>query len=130
MDISGIKSTARTIEIVHPATGEPLDISVTLVSYDDERMKRIKRNILDRRSHLEQRGKHFKAEELEANRNQLLFAAMTGWEWRGEATFHGEKPEFVQKHVFAVLDELPWFRDQLDEAIGDEKAFFTPSASS
>lgn len=128
MDISVIKSSERIIEILHPASKEPLGIRVTLMSLDDERMKKIKRSILDRRLHLEARAKHFKAEEIEDNRNALIFSAMTGWEFYGEdATFKGEKPVFNRKNVYAVFDELEWFRDQLDEEIGDTKAFFDNS---
>ena len=127
MDISNIKSSERIIEILHPKTGEELGISVTVMSYDDDRMKKIRRKILDRRLHLEARGKHFKSEELNENANDLCFNAMTGWEWRGDAVFHGKKPEFTRASVTAVFEELSWFRDQIDNAIGDEKAFFATS---
>ena len=141
VDLSKIKASERTVEILHPGTGEKLGVRVPLVSIDDDRMKAVKRSITDRRLHLEQRGKHFKAEEIEENRNNLLFKAMTGWEWYNPTgnegdegydadampDFGGEVPEFNRRNVVAVFEAMSWFRDQLDEAIGDEKAFFDNS---
>jgi hypothetical protein len=72
---------------------------------------------------------------------------MTGWDWLGvevvdvperregdtvipakthfePALFHGEKPAFSQAMVYKVFDELPWFRDQISEKIGDTASFF------
>lgn len=128
MDIAAIKPVSeRLIDILHPFSGEKLGVSVSLMSYDDPRMKRVRRSITNRRLHLDARGKHFKAEEIEENNHDLCFNAMTGWNWEGDATFNGKKPEFNKPNVIAVFTELPWFRDQIDEAIADEKAFFTAS---
>lgn len=127
MDISGIKSSERIFQIKHPASGEDLGISISLMSYDDARMKKIRRRILDRRLHLDARGKHIKAEEIDENSNELCFSAMTGWDWSGDANFRGKKPEFNRVAVFEVFQDLPWFRDQIDEALGDEKSFFAVS---
>lgn len=125
MDLSELVPGERMIEIKHPKTGEDIGVRVGLVSYDDERMKKVKRHIRDRKLHLEARGKTFKAEEIDTNRITLLFNAMTGWEWYGEKTnFRGTKPDFNLKSVTEVFTLLEWFMDQIDEAVGDEKAFF------
>lgn len=124
MDINEIKPTDRTIDIVHPATGDKLGITVTILSIKDPELKEIKRKMTDERLRLEQRGKTFKAREIESNTNILLFKAMRDWSWEGEATFKGEKPEFNRKNVLEVLEELEWLRDQIDAEVSDEKAFF------
>lgn len=137
-DIANIKPVERVVDILHPATKELLGVRVSLVSFDDERMKRVKRNITDRRLSLDAKGKNFKAEEMEDNTNSLLFSAMTGWEWyevvddKGrvtaeQPTFNGEVPPFNRGKVIQVFTELPWFRFQIDEAIGDDQAFFVHS---
>lgn len=141
MDISVYQPSERIIEITSPGRDvKNLGIRVSLMSIADPRMKRIKRKIQDRKLHLEARGKNFKADEIEDNRNDITFEAMTGWQWYkidadgneaadGEqATFHGKVPAFVRKEVYGVFDELSWFRDQIDEAIGEEKDFFAQSA--
>lgn len=130
MDISEIKVSTRTIEIKHPKTGDNLGIRVTLKSLDDDTMTKTKRTITDRRLYLEQRGKSFKAEEIEENKNNLLVAAMTDWEWykptddQDAPTFHGETPAFNNRTIRAVFGELAWFRDQVSEELGESKAFF------
>lgn len=137
-DIANIKPVARTIEIRHPATGRPIGIRVSLVSIDDERLTKVKRAITDKRLHLEARGKTFKAEEIEENRIKINMTAMTGWEWYNptgkqgdegydaeeQATFNGEVPDYKPSNVRAVLTELSWFGDQINEAIGETESFF------
>lgn len=133
-DIGNITSSDRTIDILHPGTKEPLGIKVSLMHIDDTRLKRLKRKITDERLRLESRGKNFKAEDIEENKNNILFSAMTGWEWGKDADgeqnkFRDEVPEFNRKNVVTVLDELPWFADQVNEAVADTEAFFTNSKS-
>lgn len=124
MDIANLKPSERTIEITDPTTGENLGIRINMVSIDDDRLKAIKRKITDERLRLSQRNKSFSAEQIESNANKILWAAVTGWEWYGEdVNFNGEVPEFSQRNFIAVVEALPWFRDQLNEEIEDRAAF-------
>lgn len=132
-DLTTITPIEQTLEIVHPATGQLLGVRVALISLDDERTKRTKRTIADQRLKLEARGKNFKAVDIEDNQRTLLFACMTGWEWYEPEdgvpapTFEGEVPNFNRKSVMAVFEKLPWFADQIDEALGETKSFFEES---
>jgi hypothetical protein len=139
MDIAELKPTESILDIVHPSTGERLGITITLLSLDDERMKKVKRQIHDRALNLQKKGKTFKSEEIEDNGNELLFTAMTGWTWgiptdeKGveipdatPATFRGSVPPFNKPSVYAVFNALPWLRDQVDEKVSDTKSFFQP----
>lgn len=145
VDITTIKAMDRTIEILSPeSSAHKIGIRVTILSIEDERMIKIKRSITNRRLALEQRGKHFKAEDIEENNDQLLFEAMTDWEWynptgqKGDSdfdpdampTFENGSPEFNKMNVMRVLKSIPWLRDQINEAVGDAKAFFDRSKSS
>jgi len=125
MDLSAIKPVEHVLDIVHPGTNEPLGIKVSLLSLDDDAMKKVKRKIQDASNALARKGKSFSAEQVEENHNLLLFTAMTGWSWEGDANFHGEKPAFTVAMVYKVFNELPWFRDQISEKVGDTKSFFT-----
>lgn len=137
MDVSAIKPVESILEIVHPGTNEPLGIKVSLLSLDDDALKKAKRKIQDASNVLTRKGKSFSAEQIEENTNLLLFTAMTGWNWgqypvrengvgrMEEATFHGEKPPYNVATVYKVFNELPWFRDQVGEKVGDTKSFFT-----
>lgn len=130
-DLAEIKPVVRTIEIRHPGTSRPLGVRVNLASLDDERLAKVRRSIQDKRLYLEQRGKTFKSEEIEANRLTILTTAITGWEWyspTGDATdmpqFKGEVPEFSRANVREVLTTLTWFGDQINEALGETESFF------
>lgn len=125
MDLSQLKPSERMIDILHPSTGEPLGVKVSLVSLLDDKMKKIKRQLTNNRLQLESKGKKFKATDLEDNETTLLFEAMTGWQWDDGINFHGEKPAFNLKSVKEVFAELEWFKNQVAEAVSDEEAFFT-----
>lgn len=124
MDLAEIKPVERVIDILHPSTGEKIGVSVAVLSINDERMAAVKRRIQNKRLELERRGKSFKADDLEENEMELLTTAITSWNWEGDIDFHGEKPTFNEKNVKSVLKELSWFKQQITEAVGDEKAFF------
>lgn len=124
MDLANLKPVERMIDILHPSTGEKIGVSVTVLSINDEKMAAAKRRIQNKKLELERRGKTFKADDLEENEMELLTTAITGWNWEGDVDFHGEKPVFNEKNVKAVLKELTWFKQQIMEAVGDEKAFF------
>ena len=124
MDLSTLKPAERLVEILNPKTDVELGVKVTLLSINDDKLKKIKRRIQDDKLRLEARGKNFKAEDIEENRNTIIFAALTGWVWDKGVTFKGTTPEFNQRIFNDVMNTIPWFRDQLEEAISDEKAFF------
>lgn len=138
MDLATIKPSERVIEILHPATELPVGIRVSLLSIEDDRMKAIRRQITDNSLKMQAKNKAFKAEELERNQNMLMFTGTTGWEWYNPSgdkddkghdpdampDFNGEVPAYNQKNFLAVAGDLYWFADQVQEGIGDTKAFF------
>jgi hypothetical protein len=54
----------------------------------------------------------------------ILFRAMVGWEWANGAEWNGEKLDFNQKNVVMLLNDLPWFLKQVDEAFSELEGFF------
>lgn len=125
MDISTLIPVERIIEIKHPVKDENLGIRVNIISLNDEKMKQIRRKFINKRIELEKKGKSFRADDIESNEIDLLVACITGWDWYGEdVTFNGSKPDFNEANVRNVLNTFGWFKDQISEAVGDEKAFF------
>lgn len=125
MDISAIQPNSRVVEIKHPGTGEGLKIFVTLVSQDDAQVRPVRRQLNDRVLQQRQRGKAVIASELEHNAVVLIRASIVEWDWsKSEMTWKGKKPDCNKETVTEVLTELVWFRDQLDEALSDDRAFF------
>lgn len=144
MDLSGLKPARRTIEIKHPGEGTNLGVRVHIKSIDDPCHQELKRAITDRSLYLQQRGKTFKAEEIEENMRKLLFNTVDGWEWynpTGEEgdpgydpermpSFEGEVPVCNQRNFNRVMIALPWFQDQINEEASERKAFFDRSSPS
>jgi hypothetical protein len=128
-DLSKVIPSQVMLDIKYPGTTRSTGVTVELMSLDDERMRKLKRSLIDRRQKLEARGKVFSADELETNGSEVAFAAIVGWSWGkdedgDEATFQGEKPELSRANVMAVFTALPWFREQIDVKIGERESFF------
>lgn len=127
MDIASITAAARTVDITHPATGEPIGLKVELLPDSDDKVQTAKRKWLNERL---QRNKKLTVEAAEAHSINVIEAAVTGWKWEGDLTFHGEKPTFTPGALRKVLKELPWVKAQIDTELGDEAAFFRNSGQS
>lgn len=137
-DLSTIKPLERIFTVLHPKTEKEIGLRVTMISMSDPRMQKIRRNIQNKQLQLQSRNKHFKADDIEENQYELIYNALTGWEFynptgqKGDAgfdpdaalTFKGEVPAFTKHNVVTLLSELEWVTNQLSEAISDEKAFF------
>lgn len=138
MDISTLVPSERMIEILSPATKTPLGIRVNIMHIDDPRLKILKLKLQNQRQQREARGKVMTAEAQDENLSELTFATMTGWEWYNptgqkgdkgynpekEPKFDGKVPEFTKANVFAMFEKLPWFRDQIGEAVSETESFF------
>ena len=143
MDLTSLKPSSRSIEIKHPVTEEPVGIRIDIVSIDDDRLKKLKRQIIDASQKLQVKGKFFSAVELEQNANLIMFTASEGWKWYNPTgkesdegydadampSFHDEVPAYNQKNFVALITELPWVRKQLNDEMEETKAFFEMSGS-
>lgn len=124
MDISTLIPVERIIEIKHPGKDENLGIRVNILSMNDDKLKQVRRQFINKRIELEKRGKSYNAADIEANEVDLLLHCITGWDWYGDINFEGSKPDFTEVNVRKVLTTFKWFKDQLTEAVSDDKAFF------
>lgn len=124
LDISTLSPGEREIQLDRPGSQEKLPIWITLMSADDARLKRYQRQLLDRQSERQRKGKFLSAEEKEKAIVDLLARTITGWRW--EAKYKGEIPEFSHKKAVEILSDenIPWFFTQINEAAGDTEHFF------
>lgn len=120
-DLSTIVAAERSINITHPATGEPVGLTITLLPDSHPQVKAAERKALNER--LNDRNKPT-AEKLEAQRTASVVARVDGWEWSNDLNFHGEQPEFSTAKLREVLAELPWVRDQIEQELGNRSEFF------
>jgi len=124
LDIATLTPGEREIQLSRPASQEKLPIWLTLMSADDARLKRYQRQLLDKQAERQRRGKIFSAEEKEKALIELLARTITGWRW--EAHYKGEVPEFSHRKAVEILSDenIPWFFEQVNEAVGDTERFF------
>lgn len=121
MDLSNIRPATVEVEVKHPGTGLPTGLVLECTSLEAEAVKRVQREITNKA--LRNRNRKPTAEQLEANAVDMMGAAVIGWKWNGDATWGGKKLDFSPANVRLVIAE-GWLRGQLDEALGDEAAFF------
>lgn len=121
MDISSIVAAERAVDIKHPVNAEPIGLRITLRPDSDPAVVAARRKWLNERL---QKGAKITAEKLEAQGLAVIVASISGWDWQGEATFEGQKPEFTASNAERLLKKLPWVKDQLDTELGDAAAFF------
>lgn len=116
------------IEIYHPKTNLALGITVTVCGTDSDTYKKIQRKQLNRR--LEQQSRNRKmqmtAEELEAEALDVLVACTKAWATGQTAAIELNPDEWLDctpENVRRVYEELPWLKEQVDQAIGDRSNF-------
>jgi hypothetical protein len=120
-ELTNIVAAERRLDIVHPATQEPVGLVLILLPDSHPQVKAAARKAINDR--INHRGK-VGAEQIEASRISMLCASIGGWEWQGELTFHGEKPDFSPQALQQLLKELPWVGEQADAALSDRAEFF------
>ena len=110
-----------TVTILHPATGEPTTIKITLASMDSEKYKQISMRVQNEQLKyaMKNRGQTT-AERLQANALEILVGATLAWEGIAE----GDSPlPCTPENVRRVYTELPFVKEQVDEFLGDRRNF-------
>ncbi|RZZ84777.1 hypothetical protein [Pseudoxanthomonas winnipegensis] len=124
-DIFSIVPAERAIQILHPGTGAPVGLSITLRPDSHPKVQAALRRSVNAK--LVARNK-LPAATADHDRIELLVSAVAGWEWQGDLTFNGDKPECSECNVKAVLSELPWVASQIDQEMADTAAFYRTSS--
>ncbi len=122
MDILDIKPSTITLDIKHPATGDPVGISLELQSLSSPDCKAVERQIRNKALRSGRNG--LTADAVEANTTALLCAATVGWIWADGVTLNGEANPACTAENKAALFKQAWLASQVDEALGDDAAFF------
>jgi len=121
MELSEISTVTREVEILAPRTGKSTGLVFIVNSVQSDEVQKIVRERND--STLSRRP--IDSEEYGL---KLLMAAIVGWEWRDDATFEGNKPDFNPANLRRVLESKVGksvICDQLSKAIADTNRFFT-----
>lgn len=129
MDISVIKpvSEGLPVEIVHPATGEPLGITVRVRSSEEKMVKDVARQFLDKQTKLKARGKDLSTDDYELWRIKTLQASIISWTWGKDTSWNGKKPEPDVEFLTELVQTATWFAEQIEDVARDTSAFFLNS---
>ena len=123
-DIAAYKNEAQdvaTVTIMHPGTGEPTSIKITVASMDSEKYKQISMKVQNEQLKyaMKNRGKTT-AERIASNSLEILVGATVAWEGLAE----GDKPlPCTPENVRRVYTDLPFIKEQVDEFLGDRRNF-------
>jgi hypothetical protein len=127
MDILAIQPSTISIDIKHPATSAPIGLQIECVSLESDQVKAVERAIKNRA--LRGGRNTVTAEKIEDNTVEILSAAVVGWKWADGLTLGDLKNPPLNKANVAKLMQVGWIAKQVDTALGDEAAFFAPSAT-
>lgn len=109
------------VEILHPATGEPLGMTITVAGPDSVHAKNFDRTVINRRL----RGRKTKAldaGEVQEAALRKLAACTLSWT---DVVDGGKALECNRENALLVYNRLPFIAEQVAEAAGDRAAFFT-----
>lgn len=110
------------LTLTHPATGEAMNIKITLASPDSEAYRKVSMRVQNAQLKyaLQNRGKTT-AERLAANGLDVLVGATLDWEGIAE---NGVPLPCTLENVRRVYTDFPFIREQVEEFLGDRQNFF------
>lgn len=117
------------VDLLHPATGEKLGMSVTVASYQSERVKKLQRKMANVAMREQRRNpkKASTVEEVEEKAHDIMVAAVVSWEGFER---DGKPLPCTPENVRALLSnpDLWFIAEQIDRAADDQQGFLTASA--
>lgn len=127
LDLTAAADKGFELELLHPVTKAPLGVFVGLVGKDStvfrEHVRRTANDRLRKQAMQQRRGKDVDVptvEKIEAEAIELLAACTTGWR---NLEYRGVSLPFSAVNARVIYTDLPWIREQVDEAIGDLENF-------
>jgi hypothetical protein len=129
VDIAVIKpvSEGLPVEILHPATGEPLGVSVKVRSAEEKIVKDVARAYIDKQQKLKLRGKDLTVDDYQMWRIKTLQAVIINWTWAKDTSWNGKKPDPDLDILTELVENATWFAEQIEDLAKDSTAFFIDS---
>jgi len=135
MDLTSLDTTAHAqagadLTLDHPATGDPTDITITLLGADSEDFRKEKRRLEHARNSRIRRARSRRAVEEVAmdttpeENAALLASCVTGWKGMVE---DGKKIPFSASAATRIFLKYRWISEQVDAFVGD-RGNFLPTA--
>lgn len=125
MDLGAIALNSATIEILHPATREPVGVRVVLRSRHSDEIKAVERKY--QQKVLRSGRGELNVKDIEAQALDMLVAAVENWEWSKEAKWDEKTPTIGDVKTILADKRAAFIRDQIDRALADEALFTNAS---
>lgn len=122
LDSVAVANQGETLTLLHPATNEELDITITLMGSDSDEY----RNTIKKRFEAAQRqAKNKRNQEVDLDdaeqKSQELLAKMTlGWE---NLQMDGKSLKFTFEAAKEIYSKFPWIREQVEKFVSDRSNF-------
>lgn len=112
MDLGSIVKTDELfeLELLHPATDEPLGVVFMIRSHESAEVQRVQRTHADKM--LASGGKKLTTGKMKAQYLDQAAASIASWDW-GDHEIDGEQPEYSQKKAVEILEKHAWIYDQV-----------------
>ena len=127
LDLTAAAEKGFDLELLHPVTKEPLGTFISIVGKDSATFRNHVRKTgnerLRKQAANQRRGAEVEVptiEKIEADAVELLAVCTTGWR---NLNFRGVELPFSTVNAKVIYTELPWIREQVDQAIGDVENF-------
>lgn len=129
MDLSTLKidNEPATLVLVHPVSGEKLDIEMQCVGLDSDQFKAVDRQLSKKRMMEAQRQgnvkkivRSFDFDQDEEDNLTRLAACICGW----KNVIENEKQvKFTKDAAVDVMKKYPWIKDQIADFVSDRANF-------
>jgi hypothetical protein len=128
LDLAAAAEKGFELELLHPVTQAPLGVFITLVGKDSptfrDHVRRGANDQLRKQAVSKRRGAEIEVptiEKMESDMIELLSLCATGWR---NLTYKGVELPFSTVNAKVIFTDLPWIREQVDQAVGDIENFF------
>lgn len=117
MDLHGLVDYEyiHNLELVHPATDQPVGVTFQIRSAGSEQAKAVLRAHTNKQIERNIKGRKPTSEQIEQAELEKAASYITSWNW-GENTYEGSVPEFSMKRAMEIMEKEGWIYAQVVEA--------------
>lgn len=134
LDTAKAANEGFEIEILHPVSGEPVGIRVTLLGRDSDAFRVLQSEQSKRRLNKVAKGGAFKIEgipaaDIDRDTVELLAACTKAWkqvdgeEQKDTLTIDGRELECNRANAILLYGRFAWIREQVDSGVSDRANF-------
>lgn len=118
-DLTKTQDDGVDVEILHPATAEPIGMVIRVAGPDSARQKKARTAVNNARLQMS-RNKRLTASELEADGLKIVVASIISWDGVEE---NGQTVGLSTESATDILTRYPFILEQINAVVGDRVHF-------